>query len=223
MPVNSSVPELGPEAVSRTGQPSRRLAPHTLRRLLRACGLVGLAAIVATALVICSVRGLYSTGVASIRAVAHTRLMTAAAGSGVAAALIADRTGLHSGWARPASGAVLSFGLAALARYIFDLRLRRARKRGAYARPVTIVGSTEEVQLLARFLAANPELGYVVASAVGCDCDPGLGVPWHSHLADVRRVVTASGATAAIVFGSGFSTSIQCPSTLTSVARLVVE
>jgi exopolysaccharide biosynthesis polyprenyl glycosylphosphotransferase len=233
MPVNSSVPELGPEARPRTGKPSRRLASHTLRRILRACdavgfaagwsaawltgvprearnpvvALAGLAAIVATALVICSVGGLYRTGVASIRAVAHTRLMTAAAGSGVAAALIADRTGLHSGWARPASGAALSFGLAALARYVFDLQLRQARKRGAYARPVTIVGSTEEVQLLNGFLAANPELGYVVASAVGCERDPGLGVPWHPHLADARRIVTGSGATAAIVFGSGFSIS----------------
>src|SRR3954454_10395070 len=104
MAINTSATERGAETSVPAAAPVRRLAPNSLRRVLGACdaamfaagwsvawlvgvpadeglpAVVGLAVIVATGLVICSARGLYRTDVASIRAVAHTRLMGAAAG-----------------------------------------------------------------------------------------------------------------------------------------------
>ena len=167
--------------------------------------LLGLVGIVTTGLVACSIRGLYRTGIASVRAVAYARLMSAAGLSGLAAVLLEKQAGRESWLARPAVGAALAFVLAATTRYIFDWTLRHARGRGSYARPITVVGTVEEVQGFAGFVASNPELGYVVASVVGCEHDPGLGVPWHPRVADARIAVTTSASTAAIVFASGLS------------------
>jgi exopolysaccharide biosynthesis polyprenyl glycosylphosphotransferase len=159
--------------------------------------------IVLSSMVFASVHGLYTTRINTMRVVAYSRLMSAAAVSAVVAFAIAARVDGHPALSRPLLGAIFAFSCTAIGRYGFDFWLTKARSRHRYLRRVVLVANEQEGREFHHFLATNPELGYEVTAIVGPTSEPGLDVPWLGPTNTARLAAATTSASGAIVLTSG--------------------
>ena len=101
--------------------------------------------------------------------------------------------------------AVLSIGLAWLARVVLDALLRDAHRRGRDLERVLIVGEGEQAQLVEAKIRAAPELGYRVVGFVGNGSPDPRVEPVLGHLRDVPRIVREEGVGEVIIAWAGIS------------------
>jgi exopolysaccharide biosynthesis polyprenyl glycosylphosphotransferase len=168
--------------------------------------LLELLVIVVSSMVFASAHGLYTTRINTMRVVAYSRLMSAAAVSAFVAFAIAARIDDHPAISRPLLGAILAFGFTAIGRYGFDFWLAKARAGHRYLRRVVLVASADEGRDFHDFLEANPELGYRVTGIVGPEPDVDLDVPWLGPTRKARLAAASTNASGAIVLTNGLPT-----------------
>ena len=166
--------------------------------------LVGVAATAtAVTLLVFRSKELYLSRVCAVRSVEVGRLLYACAMSG-ALFLVAEAVAMDAAHVRTAaSGAVVTFLVAALLRGIFSRSVSSARGRGKFSRPIVVVASGRDGGALVDLLSSHPELGYRVAGVVSPADLPLSEVdgPWlGAHTLDVVR---AAGANGVVIAASG--------------------
>lgn len=152
---------------------------------------------------------LYRARVCAVRAAEHRGLLRTAVVTGAAAWVAARALGVAAPAAQLASGAAITFVALVVARAVYRAWLRHRRERGAFRRPVLLLGEGEDARTLHRVLTQHPEMGYEVRGVVGGADDhlerlaADLGVPVLGEGFSMTRVAHALGANGAIVSTNG--------------------
>lgn len=160
-----------------------------------------LAAIVVVTLALIRRQRLYQSRVATVRSEEVARIGQVACAAAVMAAGTAEVTGVELGGAMIASGALATFVLLAYGRGRFQAWLGDQRSNGHYARPVVLVGASDEIAPLVDLFADSPELGITPVGFAGpLDLDgPVPSIPWLGGPGEVLPAVHSCAASGVVI------------------------
>jgi exopolysaccharide biosynthesis polyprenyl glycosylphosphotransferase len=151
---------------------------------------------------IAALRGqqLYRSRVAAIRSEEVARLGRVAVVSAIAAVVADQLVELALSPAQAVAGAICVFLLLVFGRGRYQMWISRKRSVGQFARPVVVVGNSDEVSSLVELFYESPELGFAPVGISGsreAHTDP--NVRWLGDSGNVLSMVARSGATGVVI------------------------